>query len=120
MPLKLADFTRVRASWAPKSVSIRELAEDLSLGLDSFLFIDDSPVECDEVRISCPTVRTVQVARADDRAEFLANLWLLDAGERTAEDLIRAQSYSDELQRREAAKSATDFGDFLAQLEVTV
>ena len=120
MPLKLTDFTRVCASWAPKSVSIRELAEDLSLGLDSFLFIDDSPVECDEVRISCPTVRTVQVPRADDRAEFLANLWLLDAGERTAEDLIRAQSYSDELQRREAAKSATDFGDFLAQLEVTV
>lgn len=120
MPLKLTDFTRVCASWAPKSVSIRELAEDLSLGLDSFLFIDDSPVECDEVRTSCPTVRTVQVPSADDRAEFLANLWLLDTGERTAEDLIRAQSYSDELQRREAAKSATDFGDFLAQLEVSV
>ena len=47
-------------NWQPKSENLRALAERLNLGLDSFVFIDDNPVECAEVRAGCPEVLTLQ------------------------------------------------------------
>ena len=47
-------------NWQPKSQNLRTLAARLNLGLDSFVFIDDNPVECAEVRAGCPEVLTLQ------------------------------------------------------------
>ena len=47
-------------NWQPKSQNLRTLAARLNLGLDSFVFIDDNPVECAEVRAGCPEVLTIQ------------------------------------------------------------
>ena len=43
--LKLEHFAAFRANWEPKPDNIRAIAEELSLGLDSFVFIDDNPAE---------------------------------------------------------------------------
>ena len=45
----------------PKSQNIRSLAQELNLGLDSFIFLDDNPVECAEVRSGCPEVLTLRL-----------------------------------------------------------
>ncbi len=57
--LKRADFTGWRVNWNPKSQSIRELAGELNLGLDSFVFLDDNPAEIAEVAARCPGVLTL-------------------------------------------------------------
>lgn len=55
----LADyFLYPKIGWNPKSESIRQIAQELNIGLDTFAFIDDQPFERDEVRFSVPTVRT--------------------------------------------------------------
>ena len=41
-------------NWLPKSQNLRTLAARLNLGLDSFVFLDDNPVECAEVRAGLP------------------------------------------------------------------
>ncbi len=50
-------------NWLPKSQNLRTLAERLNLGLDSFVFLDDNPVECAEVRSGCPEVLTIEWPR---------------------------------------------------------
>jgi len=64
-----------RISWQSKSESLRELASELSLGVDSFVFVDDSPTECAEVRSVLPEVTVVQIIGPVDCAiAALSNL----------------------------------------------
>ena len=52
-PLRREHLVSWRIGWGPKSQALVELAEELNLGLDSFIFLDDNPVECAEVRAAC-------------------------------------------------------------------
>lgn len=50
MPLKLKHLSKFnKINWKPKSENIKELAEDINLIPDSFRFIDDNPIEINEV-----------------------------------------------------------------------
>ncbi len=59
MLLRLADFASFKANWEPKSDNLREIAEEMRLGLDSFVFVDDNPAEIEIVRQFTPMVTTV-------------------------------------------------------------
>ena len=65
MPLKLSDFVEFRANWKKKSENILEIANKLNLGLESFVFIDDSSFECQEVSGSLPNVKVCQFPKAE-------------------------------------------------------
>ena len=56
MVLKEKDFVCFRINWNSKVQSLMEIADELSLGLDSFVFIDDNPVERELIRSSLPAV----------------------------------------------------------------
>lgn len=56
MILKEEDIAAFVANWQPKSENIRAISETLSLGLDSFVFLDDNPYERAEVRRALPQV----------------------------------------------------------------
>ena len=57
--LGLNDFVSIQASYNPKSLQIKELAKTLNLGLEAFVFIDDNPVEINEVQSSLPEVTCI-------------------------------------------------------------
>ena len=120
MPIRREHFTRIVATWSPKSESIRSLSADLSLGLDSFVFIDDSPLECAEVSDRCPMTKVIQLPSETDRLAFLQHLWLLDIGEVTDEDHRRAQMYEDELLRVADHGEHRDYEQFLESLAIEV
>ena len=54
MILKRENLVSWRINWNLKSENLKALAKELNLGLDSFIFLDDNPVECSEVKINCP------------------------------------------------------------------
>ena len=54
MVLKEDDFVAIRINWEPKPLNVRSMAEELNLGIDSFVFIDDSPHEREAMRRMCP------------------------------------------------------------------
>lgn len=56
MILKREDFASIHANWRPKVENIVEIANELNLGADSFVYIDDNPVERDAVRKALPDV----------------------------------------------------------------
>lgn len=68
-------FVAVMASWHPKAAQIRELSSRLNLGLDSFVFIDDSALELEEVSAALPQVRCMRFpASAGELPAFLRTL----------------------------------------------
>jgi FkbH-like protein len=108
-------------NWQPKSANLRALASRLNLGLDSFLFIDDNPVECAEVRAACPEVLTLEWPQDPDRARrLLDHTWELDPRAATAEDRRRTELYREEFRRQALQAEALTFRDFIASLDLTV
>ncbi len=97
-----------RISWQPKSESLRELAGELSLGVDSFVFLDDSPTECAEVRSVLPEVTVVQLPAEPARyVDVLRAIAVLDRMALTDEDRMRAAAYAAE-KARTAARAAAE------------
>ncbi len=70
MVLRRDDFAALRANWKPKAENIVDIAEQLNLGTDSFVFIDDNPVEREAVKRFLPEVT---VPDFPERPELLAN-----------------------------------------------
>ena len=120
MPLKREHLVAWRINWAPKSENIRSLARELNLGLDAFVFIDDNPVECAEVRANCPEVLTLQLPPADDVGRFLSHLWAFDRLRVTSEDRQRTSMYRENAERSRVRQKAQNFQEFLRELELRI
>ncbi len=121
MPLSREHLVALRASWTPKPEVVRALASELDLGLDSFVFVDDSPVECGAMRVACPEILVVELPdRPDAIPRRLDAVWELDRPRTTDEDRKRARMYREEAGRTAARGRAASLGDFLASLELVV
>ncbi|XBX10227.1 SDR family NAD(P)-dependent oxidoreductase [Enterocloster clostridioformis] len=120
MVLKRSDITDYEINWNPKSENITALSRRLNLGLDSFLFLDDSPLECAEVKTSCPEVLTEVWDPLVDAASFFVHNWYLDHFEVTEGDQIRQQFYQDNAQREKLRKTSYSFQEFLEELNLQV
>lgn len=121
MRLAPDDFVDVRANWSPKSTSVRAVAQDLGLALDSFVFVDDSPLECAEVRARCPKITTVHLPPDGPSAvRTLRNFWPLDVEDVTTEAAERNAFYQRNRQRRGLLQESTSLADFLEDLELEV
>ncbi|MEJ3741709.1 HAD-IIIC family phosphatase [Actinomycetes bacterium KLBMP 9797] len=121
MRLAPDDFVRIRADWRPKSANIRELASDLNLALDSFVFIDDSPLECAAVQSQCPEVAVVQLPQDASRAlQTLFHCWPLDVGHVTEEASRRTAMYHEEQLRRHLRRQTLSLAEFIDSLDLRV
>ncbi|HEY1109738.1 MAG TPA: HAD-IIIC family phosphatase, partial [Opitutaceae bacterium] len=120
-PLGESDFVAVEAGWGAKSESLRALALRLNLGLDGILFLDDSALECAEVRAALPEVLALQVpAEEAELARFVENCWALDATAATEEDRRRSELYRTEAQREQTRQTSGGLRAFVAQLQLEV
>ncbi|MBA3453902.1 MAG: HAD-IIIC family phosphatase, partial [Deltaproteobacteria bacterium] len=59
MVLRPTDFAAMQIHWDSKSKSVVAIAQELDIGLDSLVFVDDNPLERAEVRAACPEVEVV-------------------------------------------------------------
>jgi FkbH-like protein len=117
--LKAEHFSVLSAGWGPKPGRLAEAARTLNLGLDSFLFLDDNPVEIAGVRSALPEVLSVTCPPSVELEDFLCRLWPLVPAAATAEDGLRAGFYAQE-RERDAVREQAGFEEFLAQLELEV
>lgn len=110
-----------RINWLPKSENLVALAQELNLGLESFVFLDDSARECAEVREALPMVLTLQVpSRADALRRMLDHLWAFDKVRVTAEDSKRSELYRQDARRKQAQTSAPNLAAFMDSLQLEV
>jgi FkbH-like protein len=120
MILKREHLVSWRINWRPKSENIRSLAEELNLGLDSFIFVDDNPLECAEVRAACPEVLTLLLPIDGEITPFLDHVWAFDRFHLTAEDQERTAMYRQEIERGRFLKRALTMEEFLAALDLKI
>ncbi|MGW1587911.1 HAD-IIIC family phosphatase [Streptomyces sp. NPDC002386] len=116
-PLGAEHFQVISAGWAPKPVRLRAVAEELGLGLDTFMFLDDNPAEIARMRAALPEVLCVTCPPAAGLPDFLTRLWPVTPRAATQEDAARAEFYRQD-KVREEARSRTTFADFLERLEL--
>ncbi len=123
MDLHREDFVAWKVNWEPKSLNISILAKELELGLDSFVFLDDNPIECAEVSSNCTAVTVLQVPSESERLpEFLKHAWVFDGTHNTVVDEKRTELYRQQSQRNQFRNAVGSFRDFIAglQLEVSI
>lgn len=124
MILKLSHFAAWRIDWASKADNIRAIANELNIGLDSLVFLDDSPVERAIVRAALPQVLTPELP--PDPAAYrsiLLELDVFDSLTLTAEDRRRNQLYELQRQHREFEQQHQGSGsveEYLAALKIKV
>jgi FkbH-like protein len=94
MIIKKKDIVAHKINWQDKSKNLIELSNELDLGLDSFVFWDDNPIERDKVKRKLPDVQVVDVG--ENVSEWPEKLYLLDEfakSEITKEDLKKTSQY---------------------------
>ncbi|MBX0331342.1 HAD-IIIC family phosphatase [Oscillochloris sp. ZM17-4] len=119
MVLRLDDIVLFRANWRDKPANLREIASQLNLGVDSFVFLDDNPAERDLMRRELPEVATPECGA--DPAGYIAALdrglyfesWAL-----SQEDRERHLSYRSNALRAELQAVAPSLEDFLRSLDM--
>ncbi len=120
MPLSLEDLVTYRANWVDKSDNLRSIAEELNIGTDALVFIDDNPFEIEEVRARLPDVDCQLFPKDDPEAALVLidRIESLTAGTLTSEDLKKTEQYRAESRRKLAAESASSIEDYLASLDI--
>jgi len=119
MALRLDDFAAFYANWEDKAANLRAMARNLSLGLESFVFLDDNPLEREWVRSQLPEVAVVELGSSPfhwvcqlDRRNYFEAVSL------SGEDLARADKYRVEAQRDSLRASADSLDSFLQKLQL--
>jgi FkbH-like protein len=120
MVLKRDHLVSWRINWQPKSVNLKSLAHELNLGLDSFIFLDDNPIECAEVQGECPEILVLRLPVEDELTHFLKHVWSFDRLSVTSEDQQRTAMYRQEIERGQFRKQALTIEEFLAGLNLRV
>lgn len=121
MVLRRSHFAALRISWDDKATSLREIARELDLGLGSFVFVDDDPVERDWVASQLPEVQVLSLG--DEPA--LRSRALIESGafatlSLTDEDRIRPALYERRARAEEMRRSTPSLEDFYAALRMRV
>ena len=121
MVLRPDDFVAWRINWNDKAQNIEELVQDLNLGLQSVVFIDDNPAERGRVKESLPEVMVPDwPGNPMLYAKALSELRCFDMAVRTDEDRSRHAMYVTERQRETSKKQATSPAEWLNTLEMKV
>jgi FkbH-like protein len=121
MALRKSDFVGWRINWKNKAENLLALAEELNLGLDSFVFLDDSPQEREQVRQMLPQVYTPDLPTSpSELAPFVSSLNCFETNVLGREDLERTGMYQAERERKEALDLSGDVDSWLRSLEIEV
>jgi FkbH-like protein len=121
MLLKLEHIAVFQANWNDKATNIQAIAEELNLGLDAMVFLDDNPAERGLVRKLLPQVAVPELPEEPAYyARTLAAAGYFEAIAFASEDLSRAGFYQDNARRLSLQKQVGGVDAYLASLDMTI
>jgi FkbH-like protein len=121
MRLKENDIALFVANWNNKSSNIEYIAETLNIGLDSIVFIDDSPFERNQVRSALPRVIVPEMPEdPSDFIPFLENTGILETLTFSEDDRKRSTMYKVEALRKNEAVKFENIDDYLQTLDMKI
>lgn len=119
--LRKEHFSAWRINWRNKADNIRELSEELNIGLDSLVFVDDNPTERELVRQMLPMVEVPEFPKQP----YMLPDFLISLSDRyfrvysvTEEDRRKTEQYKANASRTQERKKFVDFDQYLQSLEI--
>lgn len=119
MILREEHFAALRINWDDKVKNLKSLAQEINIGLDSMVFLDDDDFNREMVREFLPEVEVVDLPKdfslylnTIDNISFFESLTL------TQEDIGKGKMYSEEKQRRSLKEEVTDVEEYLKLMKM--
>ncbi|MCR4922619.1 MAG: HAD-IIIC family phosphatase [Lachnospiraceae bacterium] len=115
--LKPDDFIDIKANWDPKSKNVEDIARELNLLPESFVFVDDNPAEREivsaQLDMPAPEIGSVEdYIRVIDRSGFF------EVTKLSADDAKRNKMYKENMERMKLEASFADYGEYLLSLDM--
>ena len=121
MVLREKHFACLKINWNDKVTNLQEIAQELNIGIDSILFMDDDNVNRDFMREALPEVLTIELPNDPSLyAQTLMELNEFNVLKITDEDKKRGKMYLQQRERIEFEKSSINFEEYLKQLEIKI
>ncbi|MFI3169040.1 MAG: HAD-IIIC family phosphatase [Faecalibacterium sp.] len=117
--LKREDFISFKANWEPKSQNIINMANEISLFPDSFVFMDDNPAEREIVRQQVAGVRVPELTAPEDYIKAIDRSGYFEVTSLSADDQKRVEMYKENAARTALQQSFGDYSDYLKSLDMT-
>ncbi len=122
MILNYESFVSHKINWNDKASNIIEMSNELNIGIDSFVFVDDSDFEVELVKDKVPQVKTLKVPSQlylyPDLLNSNKNLFF--QLNQTAEDLRRSKMYNEESKRKLEINNFVNLEDYLVSLNLSI
>ncbi len=115
--LKLDHFSCFKANWEPKHQNILAIAQELNLGVDSFVFVDDNPAERAIVAAQLPGIAVPDIGDDVTRyASILEQGRYFEPASLSPEDIERARLYAEDSRRASLRTEFANYGEYLDSL----
>ncbi len=116
--LKPEDFIIIKANWNPKNVNIKDIAEELNLGADSFVFVDDNPAERQIVRDYVEGIATPEIDLPENYIRIIDRNGYFEMTNFSNEDLKKNELYKDNAKRSQMMATFDNYEDYLKSLKM--
>lgn len=118
-PLKPDDFIIIKANWEPKSQNLQEMAHELSLLPESFVFVDDNPAERAIINQTFPAVPTPAIDKPEHYITAIDQGGYFEVTALTKDDASREKMYKSNAARSKLQTAFTDYNEYLRSLEMS-
>lgn len=116
MVLKEGDFISIKANWEPKSQNLVNMAKELTLLPESFVFVDDNPAEREIIRQQVPGAAVPEIGQVENYISAVDHGGYFECVKLSGDDLKRNKMYKENAQRAQLQSSFTDYGAYLDSL----
>lgn len=116
--LHAEDFVSIRANWDPKSQNLVETAGELSLLPESFVFVDDNPVERAIIERQVPGTAVPELTSPEHYIQLIDRSGFFEVTTLSKDDLNRTEMYKVNQQRNAMMASFENYEDYLLSLEM--
>ena len=121
MILKEEHFAAIQINWIDKIQNMKEIAEEINIGLDSIVFFDDDPRNCEIMKTALPEVLTINLPKDPSLyLPLIQNMNDFNVLKITNEDKKRGQMYYQQKQRSELKNETVNLEKYLEKLETKV
>ncbi len=116
--LKPEDFIIIKANWNPKNLNAKDIAEELNLGADSFVFVDDNPAERHIVKEYIDGISAPNIGSPEDYIRVLDHNGYFEITNFSLEDVKKTELYKDNAKRSQMMATFDNYDDYLKSLEM--
>lgn len=121
MVLTEKHFSSFKINWNDKVQNLKEISQDLNIGLDSIVFFDDDDFNKELVRSMLPMVEVADLPKDFTKySDFLINSSYFDTLNLTQEDLKKGEMYFQENERKKLKMNFKNIEDYLLSLEMKI